>query len=103
MSDTSAGVLDQLIQSIYSDPGPAPEVPQSYEQPEVQTEQISNQSEQESNQEEQVSNQEEQVSNQSEQESNQEEQVSNQEGHLGWRTAEEQAADLIALTNSIEQ
>ena len=89
--------MDQLIKSIYSDPGPAPEAPDAPvtdDSQEVQTEQ-------ESNQEEQSTNQSEQETNQEEQQTNQEEQSSNQDDHLGWRTAEEQAADLIALTNAV--
>ena len=93
--------MDQLIQSIYSDPGPAPEVPDALPAADAQEAQTSDQSEQESNQEEQTSNQSEQETNQEEQDTNQEEQQTNQEDHLGWRTAEEQAADLVALTNAI--
>lgn len=96
--------MDQLIKSIYSDPGPAPEAPDAPvtdDSQEVQTEQESNQEEQSTNQSEQETNQEEQQTNQEEQQTNQEEQSSNQDDHLGWRTAEEQAADLIALTNAV--
>ena len=88
--------MDQLIKSIYSDPGPAPEAPDA---PVTDDSQV--QTEQQSNQEEQITNQSEQETNQEEQQTNQEEQSSNQDDHLGWRTAEEQAADLIALTNAV--